>query len=84
MSKIKLIGHPYKDKEAGEICDFGDKINKSLVEHFGRAVWVEKPETGKVVDPKKIKTKKESVEVDPSEEELELEKENEDQAPGLE
>lgn len=38
--KIKLIHYPYKDFQIGEIVDFGEEINKSLVS-FDRAVWIE-------------------------------------------
>ena len=38
--KIKLIHFPYYDHSVGEIVDFGEEINASLVS-FNRAVWVE-------------------------------------------
>lgn len=38
--KIKLINYPYKNYEVGEICDFGEEKNASLVS-LQRAVWAE-------------------------------------------
>ena len=38
--KIKIVRIPYMDYEVGEVVDFGEEKNKSLVD-FQRAVWVE-------------------------------------------
>ena len=42
--KIKIIRVPYGDCEVGEIIDLGEEQNRSLVEDFQRAVWVEEEE----------------------------------------
>ncbi len=38
--KIKLTNYPYDKYTIGDICDFGEEKNASLVS-FQRAVWVE-------------------------------------------
>ena len=53
--KIKLVRYPYKDYEVGEIVDFGEEKNASMVS-IGRAVWVEEEEKKKRT-PKKTVTK---------------------------
>lgn len=40
--KIIIVRYPYEDYEVGEVADFGDEVNASLVE-FQRAVWAEEP-----------------------------------------
>ena len=40
--KIKIVRFPYMGHEVGEIIDLGEEQNRSLVEDFQRAVWVEK------------------------------------------
>jgi len=47
--KIKIVRIPYMDYEVGEVVDFGEEKNKSLVENFQRAVWVEEEEKKKPV-----------------------------------
>lgn len=49
--KIKLINYPYGSYKVGEICDFGEEKNASLVS-FQRAVWAEegKKESKKIVE----------------------------------
>lgn len=53
---IKLLHYPYKGHEIGEICDFGEEVNKSLIE-LQRAVLVEIEKKKKNKKPRK-KTKK--------------------------
>ncbi len=36
--KIKLTNYPYQDQNVGDVCDFGEDKNKSLVA-LQRAVW---------------------------------------------
>lgn len=40
--KIKLTNYPYGDHNVGDICDFGQEKNTSLVS-MQRAVWFEPP-----------------------------------------
>lgn len=51
--KIKLTGYPYKEYKIGDIVDFGDEKNKSLVS-FGRAVWADEGILVPVIDVKKV------------------------------
>jgi len=67
--KIKLVKHPYMDYEIGDIVDFGEEKNASLVE-FQRAVWIEE-------EPKKKTSKKKVTKTTTQTEEVE----NEDSSP---
>lgn len=63
MSKIILINYPYDKFEVGDICDFGEDVNRSLVGQ-GRAVWnIETPKDNpepktadKKIEEKTLKT----------------------------
>lgn len=64
--KIKIVKFPYMDYEVGEIIDLGEEQNRSLVEDFQRAVWVEE---GKKKSTKKVTKVTAQVEDDTSESE---------------
>jgi len=53
---IKLVNYPYDEYMVGDICDFGDEVNKSLAE-MQRAVYTE------VTTEKKIEKKKKKKEI---------------------
>jgi len=53
--KIKIVRFPYMDYEVGDVVDLGEEQNRSLVEDFQRAVWVEK-EKKKKPRKKAVKT----------------------------
>ena len=53
MSKIIIVRYPYDEYKVGDVVDFGDEVNASLVE-FQRAVWANPPEVKEV---KKVEKK---------------------------